>query len=59
MRPTEPHTAVLALAPRLTNDYPNTALTGYEAGVTPASIYVAHVKCNTKIQNENKSDNNL
>ena len=48
----EPHSEVLALAPRLTDDYPTTAVTGSVAGVTPPSIYVACVKCNKKIDNE-------
>ena len=55
----EPHTEVLALAPRLTDDYPTTAVTGSVAGVTPPSmycIYVACVKCNKKIDNEDNSD---
>ena len=55
----EPHTEVLGLAPRLTDDYPTTAVTGSVAGVTPPSmycIYVACVKCNKKIDNEDNSD---
>ena len=34
----EPHTEVLGLAPRLTDDYPTTAVTGSVAGVTATSI---------------------
>ena len=56
IRPTGPHTEVLALAPRLTDDYPNTTVTGYLAGVKATSIYVACVKCNKKIDNEDNSD---
>ena len=52
IRPTEPHTEVLALAPRLTDDYPTTTVTGSVAGVTAPSIYVACVKCNKKIGDE-------
>ena len=56
IRPTEPHTEVLAFAPRLTDDYPTTTVTGSVAGVTAPSIYVACVKCNKKIGNEDNSD---
>ena len=35
IRPTEPHTEVLA--PRLTDDYPTTTVTGSVAGVTATS----------------------
>ena len=58
MRPTEPHTEVLALAPRLTNDYSNTTVTGHVAGVTPPSICDACVKCSKKIEDENKVRHN-
>ena len=40
IRPTEPHTDVLALAPRLTNDYPTTTVTGSVAGVTATSCEI-------------------
>ena len=44
IRPTEQHTEVLALAPRLTDDCPTSSVTESVAGVTATSIYVASVK---------------
>ena len=56
IRPTEQHTEVSALAPRLTDDCPTRIVMGSVAGVTTTSIYVACVMCKKKIDSDDKSD---
>lgn len=56
IKQTEPHTDILALAPRLTDDSITATVEGSVAGVISTSTYVACIKCNKKIENDDTSD---
>ena len=53
-KPTDPHTDVLVLATRLTYDSLNTTVTGSVEGVITTPTYVACIRCNKKIENDDK-----
>ena len=56
IKQTEPHTDILALAPRLTDDSITATVEGSVAGVISTSTYVACIKCNKKIEHDDNSD---